>query len=103
MARDEFRCVLEAVEESVQLAQDVVGDVARGLGFAVKIDRYVGVATADLLDEFAQVQHRRVEFRPGGEFLVVDGEYERGRARLLLRELGKVAVARDAQYLDAFI
>ena len=43
VARHELRRVLEHVDEAVQLAQDVVRDVARGLGLAVDVDRHVGV------------------------------------------------------------
>ena len=101
VARHELRRVLEHVDEAVQLAQDVVGDVARGLGLAVHVDRHVGVLAPHLLDEGAQVQHRRVEVRAGRELLVVDRQDEGAGAALLLRELRQVAVAGDAQHLEA--
>jgi ribonucleotide reductase alpha subunit len=72
VARDELRRVLEHVDEAVQLAQDVVRDVLRGSRLAVQVNRNVGVAAADLADELAQVQHRRVELGAGRELLVVD-------------------------------
>ncbi len=62
VARDEFRRVLEHVDEAVQFAQDVVGDVARGAGFAVQVDRDVGVLVADFLDEGAQRLQRVLDF-----------------------------------------
>src|SRR5262245_37852835 len=40
VARHELGGVLEHMYEAVELAQDVVGDVARCLGLAVKVDRY---------------------------------------------------------------
>jgi hypothetical protein len=49
VAGDELRRVLEHVDEAVQLAQDVVRDVARGARFAVQEDRDLGVAAADFL------------------------------------------------------
>ena len=61
VARHELRRVLEHVDEAVQLAQDVVGDVLRRARLAVQVDRDLGVLEADLLDELAQAQHRRVE------------------------------------------
>ena len=51
----------------------------------------------------AQVQHRRIEFRARRELLVVDRQDERRRARLLLRELRQVAVARHAQDFHSFL
>ena len=82
VARDELRRVLEHVDEAVQLAQDVVRDVLRGARLAVQVDRDLGVLEADLLDELAQVQHRRVELGPGRELLVVDRQDEGRCARL---------------------
>ena len=55
VAGDELRRVLEHVDEAVQLAQDVVRDVARGARLAVQEDRDLGVAAADFLDEGAQL------------------------------------------------
>jgi hypothetical protein len=77
--------------------------VARGAGLAIEVDRDVGVAKADLLDERAQIQHRRIEFRPRRELLVVDRKDEGRRPALLLRELGQVAVARHPQHLHALV
>ena len=104
VARDEFRRVLEHVDEAVQLAQDVVRDVARGARFAVDVDRDVRVLVADLLDEGAQRGQREVGFleRAAAEFLVVDRQHEGRGARLLLRELRQVAVAGHAQHFHAF-
>jgi hypothetical protein len=95
--------VLEHVDEAVQLAQDVVRDVARGLGLAVDVDRHVGVLAPHLADEVAQVQHRRVEVGADGELLVVDRQDEGAGPALLLGELAQVAVARDAQHLEALL
>ena len=103
VARDEFRRVLEHVNEAVQLAQDVVRNVARSLRLAVQVDRDIGVAEADFLDELVQVQHRRIEFGPRRELLVVNRQDERRSAALLLRELRQVAVAGHAQHFHAFL
>ena len=100
---DELRRVLEHVDEAVQLAQHVVRDVARRARLAVEVDRDLGVLEPDLLDELAQVEHRRIELGSRRELLVVDRQDERRRAALLLRELREVAVARDAQHLHAFL
>ncbi len=96
----ELRRVLEHVDEAVQLAQDVVGQVARGLGLAVHVDRHFGVLAAHLGDEVAQAQHDRVQPRAQRELLVVDRQDERARPALLLRELRQIAVARHAQHLE---
>ena len=103
VARDELRRVLEHVDEAVQLAQDVVRHVARGARLAVEVDRDIGVAKADLLDEGAQVQHRRIEFRTRRELLVVDRQDECRRAALLLRELRQIAVARHPEHFHALV
>jgi hypothetical protein len=51
VARHELRRVLVHVDEAVQLAQDVVGQVLRGLGLAVHVDRHVQVLAPHQLDE----------------------------------------------------
>ncbi len=94
--------VLEHVDEAVQLAQDVVGQVARGLGLAVHVDRHVGVLAAHLFDEGAQAVHDGILARAQREFLVVDRQDERAGAALLLGELRQVAVAGHAQDLEPF-
>jgi hypothetical protein len=48
VARHELGRVLEHVDEAVQLAQDVVGQVAAGFGFAVHVDRHIGVLAPHL-------------------------------------------------------
>ena len=99
VTRHELGRVLEHVDKAVQLAQDVVGQVAAGFGFAVDVDRYLGVFAAHLGDELAQVEHRRVQVGAGRELFVVDRQDERTGAALLLRELAQVAVARHPQDL----
>ena len=49
VAGDELRRILEHVDETVQLAQHFVGNVARGARFAMQEDRDVGVAMPDLV------------------------------------------------------
>src|ERR1700682_2306085 len=103
MPRHEFRRVLEHVDEPVQLAQHVVGKMARSPSLAVEIYRYLGVAEAYLFDERAQVHHRGIELGSGREFLVIDRQNERRRARLLLGKLRQVAVAGHAQDFHALL
>jgi hypothetical protein len=103
VAGHELRRVLEHVDEAVQLAQHVVRDVLAGARLAVDVDRDVGVLEADLLDELAQVQHRRVELGAALELLVVDAQDEGAGAALLLRELAQVAVAGGAEHLEALL
>ena len=79
-----------------------LGRWRRGLGLAVDVDRHIEVLAAHFLDEVAQVQHRRVQVRAGRELLVVDRQDEGAGAALLLGELRQVAVAGDAQHLEAF-
>jgi hypothetical protein len=98
VTRDELRRVLEHVDETVQFAQHVVRDVARGLGFAVEKNRNLGVAETDRLDEGAQLADGRFQLLRR-EIIVVDGEDERRSPRLLLREGRQVAVAGDTQHL----
>ena len=102
VARHKLGRVLEHVNETVQFTQDVVGQVAAGLGFAIDVDRHIEVAPAHLFDEVAQVHHRRVQVRPGGEFLVVNRQDEGTGPALLLGELAQVAITGDAQHLETF-
>src|SRR5450755_29612 len=101
--RHEFRSVLEHVDEPVQLAQHIVRNMARGPRLAVEIDWNLGVAEADLLDKGTQIDDRRVELGAGSEFLVVDRQDERRRARLLLGELRQVAVTGHAEDFHALL
>jgi hypothetical protein len=101
VARHEFGGVLEHVDEAMQLAQHVVGQVAAGFRFAMHIDGHVGVLAAHFLDEGAQAQHGGVEIRTQGELLVVDRQDERAGTALLLGELAQVAIAGDPQHLKA--
>jgi hypothetical protein len=98
VARHEFGGVLEHVDETMQLAQDVVGQVAAGFRFAMHVDGHVGILAAHFLDEGAQAQHGGVEIRTQGELLVVDRQDERAGAALLLGELAQVAVAGDPEH-----
>ena len=102
IAGDELRRVLEHVDEAVQFAQHVVGDVAAGARLAVQEDRDVGVAVADLLDEGAQFGDGFLGL-VGAELLVVDRQDEGRGAALLLGEGSQVAVAGDAQHFHALL
>ncbi len=103
VTRHEFGRVLEHVDETVQLAQDVVGQMPAGLGLAIDIDRHIRVLPAYLLDEAAQVQHHGIKIGTGAEFLVVDRQKKGAGAGLLLRELGQIAIACHAQNLEALV
>ena len=105
MPRHEFRCVLEHVDETVQLTQQIVRNVAGCTRFTIKVDRNVGVLAPDFRHEGAQGVQGFVDFlfRPFAEFLVVDGQDKSGCAGLLLRKLRKVTIAGDAQYFHSFI
>ena len=61
----------------MQLTQDVIGQMARGFGFAIYIDRDVGIFAAHFLNEVAQIHHRGVKVRPGRKFFVVDRQNKR--------------------------
>jgi len=100
VTRHELGRVFEHVDEAVQLAQDVVGDVLGGARFAVQVDGDVRVLEADFLYELAQVQHRRVELRAGGELFIVNRQDEGTGAALLLCELRQIPVTGDAQHLE---
>jgi hypothetical protein len=84
VARDELRRVLVHVDEAVQFAQHVVGDVAAGPRLAVQEDRDLGVAVADLADEGTQLGDGLLLLV--GQFLVVDRQDEGRGAALLLGE-----------------
>ena len=77
----------------MQFLQHVVGDVARGAGFAVQKNRDFGVAETDLLDKGAQLGDRMLG-RSGVEnsSSSIDRMKARGAA-LLLGERGQVAVS----------
>ena len=79
-----FRRVLEHVDEAVQLAQDVIGQVPARFCFAVQEDRHVGVLPSHFLDERPQVHHSRVKVGTGAEFFVVDRQNESACPTLLL-------------------
>ena len=55
VTRHELRRVFKHVNESVQLAQDVVGQMARGFGFTVHINGHIGVLEAHFLNEGAKL------------------------------------------------
>jgi hypothetical protein len=103
VARHEFGRVLEHMDEAVQLAQNVVGDVFGGARFAVQINRDVGVAETHFADEGAQVLDGAGRLRGRGvvEFLVVDRQNEGAGAALLLGEGTQVAVTGDADHFHA--
>jgi hypothetical protein len=104
VARNELRRVLVHVDETVQFAQDVVGDVARGARFAVQVDWNVGILETYLFHKGAQRAQGDFRFlhAAAAEFLVVDGQHERRGPALLLCERGQVTVTGHADDFDAF-
>jgi len=84
----------------VQLAQDVVRQMATGFGFTVDVDGYIGVLPAHLFDEGSQIQHSGVQVRPRGEFLIVNRQDERAGPGLLLCKLAQVSIGGHAQHLE---
>ena len=99
VARDEFRRVLVHMNEAMQLAQDVVGDMARGARLAVQVNRDVGVLETDLLYECAQALQRDFGFflAAPAEFFVVDRQQKCRSTALLLRERSQIAIAGDPE------
>ena len=85
----------------MQLAQDVVGQVAAGFGFAVHVNGHFGVLATHFTDEVAQVQHDGVQLIAARELLVVNRQDERAGAALLLRKLRQVAIAGHPHHLKA--
>ena len=104
VARDEFRRIFEHVDETMQFAQDIVRNVARGARFTVQINRDIGVLVADFFDEGAQRFQGVVGFLDGAgaELFIVDRQHEGRCARLLLGKLRQIAVAGHAQHFHAF-
>ncbi len=104
MACHEFGRVFKHMNEAVQLAQNVVGNVARGAGLAVQVNRNIGVFVANLFHKGAQGFQRVVSLfqRATAKFFVVDRQNKCRGARLLLRKLRQVTVAGNTNYLPAF-
>ncbi len=63
VARHEFWRVFVHVDEAMQLAQDVIGQMLAGLGLAVNVDRHIGILAAHFVDEGTQIDDSRVEIR----------------------------------------
>ena len=89
----------------MQLAQDVVRDVARGARLAVQEDRDVGVAEADFLDEGAQLAPASSAVSSGAAASSSSSiDRMKAEARLCCcAKRGQVAVAGDAQHLHALL
>ena len=98
-----FGRVFKHMDEPVQFAQDIVGDVFRSARFAVKIDRDLGVAKAQFADERTQVLDGtgHILGRVNVELLVVDRQDERAGPTLLLRKRAQVAIAGDTDDFHA--
>ena len=93
--------VFKHVNKAMQLAQDVIGQVARCFGFTVDVDWHIGIFAAHFVNEGAQIDHRRVQIRSGRELLVIDRQDEGTGAALLLRELRQITVTGHTQNLKA--
>jgi hypothetical protein len=79
VARHELRRVLEHVDEAVQLAQDVVRDMARGARLAVQEDRDVRVAARTSLTNAQLLDGGRFGLLVGAHELVVVDRQDEGR------------------------
>lgn len=86
----------------MELAQDVVRDVASRLRLAVDVDRNVQIASPDLADECPDVVEGQRGFDVVGELLVVYRQDEGACLALLLCELAEVVVAGHAQRIESF-
>ena len=101
VTRHKLGRIFKHVNKTVQLAQDIVGNMPAGFGLAVNIDRHIKILAAYFLDEVTQVQHSRVQIRAGGELLVIDGQDESAGPALLLGKLSQVTVAGNTQNFKA--
>src|SRR5690606_18460186 len=104
VTRHELGRVLEHVNEAVQLAQNIVGDMLRGARLAVQIDGDILVAEPQFTNKGAQVLDRIGDILRGIhiEFLIINRQNEGARAALLLRKRTKVTIAGDPENLYAF-
>src|SRR5690606_18878504 len=104
VSRHKFGGVLEHVNEAVQLAQYVVGDMLRRSRLAIQIDGNVFVTKTQLANEGTQILDGvgDVLGRIDVEFLIVNRQNERTRAALLLGERAEITIAGDTQHLNAF-
>ena len=99
VAGHKLRRVFEHVDETMQFTQDVIGQMARGFGFAIDINRHVCVFAAHFVDEAAQVHHHRVQIGTRRKLFIVNRQNERAGPRLLLGKLTQVAVTGHAEHL----
>ena len=88
MPRHELGRVFKHVNEAVQLAQNIVGQMLAGLRLAMQINRHIRVLAPHLLDEMAQIQDGRGQIgagvvRAGAELLIVNRKNEGAGAALL--------------------
>jgi len=91
------------VNETVQLAQDIVGDMARGARFTVQINRNVSVLVTNFLDKGAQRFQRYLGFlgRATAEFFIINRQNECRRTLLLLSELREVDITGHTNHFHA--
>ena len=83
VAGHEFGRILEHVNEAVQFTQHVVGNGGRGLGFAVKENRHVGIRASDLTHEGTQLGNGFVFFSGIREVVVIE-THDEGRSAACL-------------------
>ena len=98
---DELGRVFKHMDEAVQFAQNIIGNVGGGARLTVEINRNFGVTPTDLFDERTQIDDGGIKFGARCEFFVIDRKNECGCAALLLSKLGQVAVAGDPQYFHS--
>ena len=99
VAGHELGRVLEHVNEAVQLAQHVVRNGGRRLGFPVKENGHVRVGAAHLMHKGAQFGNRLVFFAGVGKIVVVQAHDEGRGTAGLTRQAREVGEVRDGAHL----
>ena len=102
VTRHKLGRVFKHMNKAVQFAQNVIGQVTAGLGFAVHINGHLKVFAAHLLNELTQALHRWILARVPCHLFVIDRQDKGTGAALLLGKLAQVAVAGHAQHFKTF-
>src|SRR3569623_457441 len=105
MPRDEFRRVLEHMDEAMQFAQDIVRNMARGAGFAVQVDRNVGILVAELFvdDDDGEAEFHEVSSDnglPGARLAPAPGRSAKYERRIFA-DMGTICVKTTAVFIPA--
>ena len=101
--RQKLRRVFQHVDEAVELAQDIVRNMARSTGFAMQKNRDFGIAEAHFFDKATQLLQRALRVLVAArQFFVVNRQHKGRCARLLLGKRSQVTIIGDAEHFDAF-